>query len=1258
MQNNRFRIYIDTGGTFTDCIGYDPDGNKIYRKVLSNGTLRGEIVEWLDNKSFRIQERWELGKDIIRGFHFQLQEEKGSENRVRSFDPDSKILEIENELPRHLKNKKSAFAITANEEAPVLGARLITETGLEDTFPSMEIRLGSTRGTNALLENKGAKTALITTKGFKYLIKIGDQSRPDIFADRIVKPTPLVEKVIEVDERVSSDGNILKPLQKSALKSLLASLKKEGFESIAVALLNSWIHSEHEKMLKEMILDAGFRFVSLSSELSSLIKLLERTETAVVNAYLSPVIFNYLENISNSLGTETIKVMTSAGGLLGTSGFNPKDSLLSGPAGGVVGAALTGKQSGFDKLISFDMGGTSTDVSRYDQSFDYCYELRVEHARIMSTALSIETVAAGGGSICGFDGFKLFVGPESAGASPGPACYGAGGPLTLTDVNLLLGKLSEKNFSIPVDRNAAERKLNALLEEIAGASQQNPSRDEILEGFISIANETMAGAIRKISLGRGYDPADYTMVSFGGAGGLHACGIASVLGMKTIIIPEEAGLLSAWGIANAKMERFATLQVLKPLNEYLDCIEEDLKKLKDEALNEIRKEGVKRENSEVRQILVYLRLKGQDSSIEIEYENKSELQPLFREKYEKLYGHWVENRETEVEAMRVVVSEKQHIIKEEKKKVRNYIPEAVFHTEKNIPVFSRSELEPGSKIKGPALLLDDFSTFFLEKGWNYEMNATGTGVVTRYGDDIPSHSDPKAEQAELELFAHRFMSVAENMGAMLQRTGLSVNIKERLDFSCALLDPEGYLVANAPHIPVHLGGLGICVRELIKKVVFHPGDTVVTNHPGYGGSHLPDVTTVSPVFSKAGKLLAFVVNRAHHSEIGGLSPGSMPPAAKNLAEEGVVISPFKLVSQGKANWEGMRKILTTAPYPTRNAEENLADLNASLAANMKGIEQVLSLVGKFGEEKLDHYFRALRKYAAGRMKNRLNRIAYGDYFAEEFLDDGSPIRVSITHDTVRTLIDFTGSAPVSENNMNATLAIVHSVVIYVMRLLLNEPIPLNDGLLDPIEIKVPEGMLNPEFPEDIYKCPAVVGGNVEISQRLTDTLLKAFKTQAASQGTMNNVLFGNGRFGYYETLAGGTGAGNGFDGADATHHHMTNTRITDPEIMEFRYPVKILRFETREGSGGKGKWSGGNGLVREYEFTQPVNLSLLSQRRNMGPYGMNGGQEGKPGRQYLVKKNGEVLEVKGIDNRDVEAGERFVIETPGGGGFGGNENWQ
>ena len=1248
MDKNNFSIYIDTGGTFTDCIAITPDGNRICQKVLSSGKLRAVLKKWANSSEFTIDHSWDLQKDIFKNYKITFPEYPKIQATIKSFNPKNNSISLKSPLPSLFDKNELVVELSAREEAPVLGIRMITQTALKENFPRMNVRLGSTKGTNALLEGKGARTALLITKGFKDLLRIGNQARPDIFSKEINKPAPLTEDIIEIDERISSTGKIEKKPDFDEVKKQLIELKKKGIKSIAISLLNSVRNSIHEKEIRKICYEVGFLNISFSSNLSSMIKLLERTETSVVNAYLSPVIHEYISGVYDTLKTSQLKIMTSAGGLVDSSSFHPKDSLLSGPAGGVVGAAISGQKAGFEKLISFDMGGTSTDASRYNNSFDYVYEQKVANARIMSPALSIETVAAGGGSICGFDGYKLFTGPESAGANPGPACYGAGGPLTLTDINLLCGRLLAQNFSIPVYPDKAESKLQELLTEIESATSKIPDRNKILQDFLNIANELMAGAIQKISVRQGYAPVEYALVSFGGAGGLHACDIADLLDMKDIVIPKEAGLLSAYGIGNARMERFSSRQFLTDLKRIEHYIPSFTNKLERVATLKLENDGIPKSKMGTPKKLLYLRLKGQDSSIEVKWKSNINIAKRFKRRYIDLYGHWVENRPIEVDSIRVVVSEKTKAESTEAINENPYLPETTVFSLNNEPAFTAKDLNPGAKIKGPAILLDDFSTLYIKKGWEYKLDINHIGILSR--KSRYKRISTASKQAELELFTNRFKSIAENMGAMLQRTALSVNIKERLDFSCALLDAEGYLVANAPHIPVHLGGLGICVRKLLKEITFRSGDTLVTNHPGYGGSHLPDVTTISPVFVE-GKLLAFVVNRAHHSELGGISPGSMPPGAKNLAEEGVVIPPFFLLRRGKADWEGMRNVFLRAAYPTRSIQENMADLNAALAANMRGLESVRDLANQYSTEKLRYYFKELREYASSRMKKTLNSIPDGEYSAIEKLDDGSPLAVKIDKKADKISIDFSGSADVHPANMNATEAIVNSVVIYTMRLLLNESIPLNDGLMDNVSLNIPTGILNPDFPKDPFSCPAVVGGNVEISQRLTDTMIKAFKTMAASQGTMNNILFGNENFGYYETLAGGTGAGEGFHGSDATHHHMTNTRITDPEVIEQRFPVRIIRFEIRKGSGGEGKWNGGNGLIREYEFFENINLSILSQRRKSGPYGMNGGRDGMPGKQYIIKKDGRNIPLKGIDNLDIEKGDRFIIETPGGGGW-------
>lgn len=1257
MEKRTYEIYVDTGGTFTDCIGIDPDGNWHRRKVLSNGSLRGVITGWKDPKTLLISENWELQVDIIRGYRFRLLNSTHDTTFIQSFKPERNLLRLTRELPVELLQQNISFEILSEEEAPVLGARLITGTPLDLDLPPIRMKLGSTKGTNALLERKGADLVLFVTKGFRDILEIGDQQRPDIFALEVIKRQMLYRHVIEVEERIDSHGTILQPMNIRKLKKDLLKIKRKGFQSAAICLLNAYQNHAHEFELAGFLRGQGIKDISISTELSGLIKYVDRTETATVNAYLNPVFRNYIENVRSSMPGSRIHVMTSSGGLVRDDNFKAKDSLLSGPAGGVVGARTIGEATGHQQLISFDMGGTSTDVSRYGGEFDYRYSLEVGDARIFSPALSIETVAAGGGSLCYFDGFKLCVGPESAGAYPGPACYGAGGPLTITDVNLLLGHLDPDEFGIPVFRDQSEKKLDLLIAEIDKESGKTYSIKEILTGFHNIANELMSGAIRKISIAKGFDPADYALLAFGGAGGMHACRIAGLLNMRTVIVPSDAGLLSAYGLANASVERFTEKLVLEPFSEVDNSLGEWIDELGRNAISEVKKEGVSRD-VHVRMGTVFMRFTGQDESLPVKWEEGNDILALFKEEYTRLYGHWTENREIEVESVRVVASEKMDIVDQVELADDLYDPSPskmirIWTGEQWIdaPVYKRSELREGARVEGYALLIDPYSTTVVEKGWEMIIDSSGTAII-HYESPGTLKEESYIRETRLELFTNRFKFIAENMGAMLQRTSLSVNIKERLDFSCALVSPEGYLVANAPHIPVHLGSLGVCVRKLAEHMEMSPGDTIVTNHPGFGGSHLPDITLVSPVFTPEQELLGYVVNRAHHAELGGTTPASMPPDAKSLEEEGVVIAPFYLVKDGLVDWEGMRAILENAPYPSRAVEENLADMNAALAANIAGAEGLLELAKKYSHKTVIDYMQHLKEYAASKMRMTLRNMEDGHYRATEYLDDRSRLEVHIEILGEQCTIDFTGTSGVHTGNMNANSAIVNSVVIYVLRLLLKEELPLNEGFMDPVKLILPECLLNPDFNRSPDLCPAIVGGNVEVSQRLTDTLLKAFRVIACSQGTMNNVMLGNQEYSYYETICGGCGAGEGFSGASGVHHHMTNTRITDPEILENRYPLRLLEFSIRKKSRGKGQYPGGNGVVRLLEFTEEASVSILSQHRVIKPYGMNGGKAGKRGKQTLLRADGTKETLKGIDGTTVRPGDKLLIKTPGGGGWG------
>jgi 5-oxoprolinase (ATP-hydrolysing) len=1255
MSKNFYEIYIDTGGTFTDVLAFDMQNRMVRLKILSKGSLRGKIISRQAERTYLIEENWHLEKDILQGFAFNLLSEAEKIYRVLAFDPRRKLLTLDQSLESDDSLLNFPFEISSGEDAPVLATRVITQTPVDEEFPPVKMRLGTTKGTNALLESKGAKSVLFTTKGFGDLLKIGTQQRPDIFSLDIPPRQVLPRRIIEIEERIAADGTVLTKLNPNNYKKIIQQLKAEGYTSAAVAFLHSWTNQKHEIHFRQLLEESGFQYISISSALSPLIKLLERTQTTTVNAYLNPVIKRYLAGIMKHTGQELL-VMNSAGGLVTADQFYPKDSLLSGPAGGVVGAVNVGKQCGHEKLITFDMGGTSTDVSLYSGQFDYQYEVTFGNARVFSPAIAIETVAAGGGSICAFDGFKMTVGPESAGAYPGPACYGAGGPLTLTDINLLSGRLDIRSFGIPVDMEAADKRLGELMEQMEMKTGERPKKEKILAGFLSIANEIMAGAIRKISVSKGFNPADYALLAFGGAGGLHACAIAGILGMGQIIVPADAGILSAAGIGQARVEKRSEKQLLLDFETVKEEIDHYFEKLSRQLFS-----SVQTDEFEISQRKLFLRFKGQDSSLAVDWMGDSQVTlQSFREEYEKLFGHWIENCPIEIESIRVSIQSKEKY-RNEKSGSQLVKSKAKVHHFQNghtgsagwedMPVYLKTDLQAGNYFTGPALVTDDKSTTFLEKQWQAKVDRFGN-LILKKGVRQTETTQEKQFETQLELFTNRFKMLAENMGAVLQRTALSVNIKERMDFSCALLDNKGYLVANAPHIPVHLGGLGICVREILKDFTFSPGDTIITNHPAYGGSHLPDVTLITPVFNKKGKLLAFVVNRAHHAEIGGIAPGSMPPSATRLSEEGVVIAPTYLVKQGKVLWQEMEHLFSSGKYPSRSVSENMADLKAALVANINGQNAFLQMLSDYGEEEVLKYMEALREMAANKMRHVLSGFPDGEYKAEEKLDDGSLIRTTIIIRGDKIHFDFSGSSPVHSGNMNANLAIVNSVIIYVMRLLLNEDIPLNDGLMKPVSIHLPTGLLNPVFSDNPDECPAVVGGNVEISQRLTDTLLKAFGIAACSQGTMNNVLFGNRQFGYYETVAGGVGATRNSDGASGVHQHMTNTRITDPEILEHRYPIRLKRFAIRQGSGGKGKHKGGDGLIREYEFLDDMELSILSQHRKSAPYGMNGGEQGKTGDQWLITASGVKRHLDGITQLKVHKNDIFLLKTPGGGGFG------
>ncbi|MCI0675486.1 MAG: hydantoinase B/oxoprolinase family protein [Phycisphaerales bacterium] len=1288
-ETDCWNIWIDTGGTFTDCLAVDPRGRMHRAKVLSSSALRGRIASQIDSRRFIIDQNWNAPDDLIRGMEFRLLGKPESGPRVVRFEAQRSILELDRDDQPIAAG--ALLEIRSLEPAPVLAARLATRTRAGAPLPPIRLRLATTRGTNALLERQGARVALFITEGFGDLLAIGDQQRPDLFALDIRKPQPLYDCVVEVPERIASDGSTLKPLDEQLVIQHAHHLISQGVRVAAVALLNSYANSAHERQLARLLREVGFDCVAISSEIAPLIRLLPRAHTTVVDSYLSVIINEYLQSISRSAAPDAARpsgkfsfhVMTSAGGLASAGSYRAVESLLSGPAGGVAGAAAAGRQSGFDRIIGFDMGGTSTDVARYDGDFEYRFEQIIEGRRLLAPALAIETVAAGGGSICELIHDQMVVGPRSAGAAPGPACYGAGGPLTLTDINLLLGRLNPQSFEIPISIDQAQAAADRVLAKSPSPNARVTS-PAWLDGFLEIANQRMAAAIELVSVRQGYDPEDLALVAFGGAGGQHACAVAQRLGMRHIVLPADAALLSAAGLGHAVIERFAHRQILQLLQQCADQLPSWIESLSRKAIEEVTREGVAPGEVRVRRAIINLRLLGQDATLPIDLRggahnvdpsdlSSKNLRDRFSVQYQAVYGHAPAQETTkplEVESIRVIASSNPtdwNPLTTSSPIIRSHhatssvTARSYFDGEwRHVPAFQRGDLKPGARLTGPALVWDRRTSVVIEPGWNGVIDAAGALVLESRAS--PTINLPQAEAVRLELFSNRLTAIADEMGQMLERTAISTNVKERLDFSCAVLDAEGDLVVNAPHIPVHLGALGMCVRAVRDTLAMEDSDVVVSNHPAYGGSHLPDITVITPVFAankstsaigkRATELIGYVANRAHHAEIGGTRPGSMPPSARTLHEEGVVIKPQYLVHRGQPRFDQIEKLLSGGPYPSRAVIDNLADLRAAVAANHRGAEALRRLASEYGVRETAARMDQIKARAQRLMRSALDRIGPGQFRAVEQLDDGSPICATINVQDGGATFDFSGSAPQHPGNLNATPAIVRSAVMYVLRLMIGESTTLNEGLMRPVRIVLPGGILNPTFDADPSKSPAVVGGNTETSQRIVDTLLKAFELCACSQGTMNNILFGTDRWGYYETVCGGCGAGPGFDGASAVHSHMTNTRITDPEILEHRYPVRVDRFSIRRGSGGGGRWRGGDGAIREFTFIEPMSLSVLTQHRTRQPYGICGGEPGAVGRQQVMQKADRIVELGSIDGCEVEPGDRLTVETPGGGGYG------
>lgn len=1314
----RWQFWIDVGGTFTDCFGRAPDGTLQRHKVLSSGITKGAAAAGSTTERLVDPLRRGDPDGFWVGYRFRLLDAAGqavAEAQVAAFDSAEGVLTLSAPLPA-LPTTHQAYELDAGEESPILAIRYLLGVRLAETIPPVAVRLGTTRGTNALITRRGARTALVTTRGFADILRIGYQNRPRLFDLAIRKPPPLFAEVVEVDERVAADGSVLVAPNAEAVRRDLTALRGKGVDSLAICLLHAYQSTEHEQLVAGIAREVGFDEISVSSQVAPLVKIVSRGDTTVMDAYLNPILRQYVAKLRRSLGDSDLRVITSAGGLVTADKFVGKDSILSGPAGGVVGFSRVAQAAGFNAAIGFDMGGTSTDVARFDGRYELEYETEKAGVRVVAPMMAIETVAAGGGSICHFDGVKLVVGPDSAGANPGPACYGRGGPLAVTDINFFLGKIPPEFFPFPLDRQAVERRLSALVEEIAAATGKRYEPIELADGFLRVANANMVKAIRSISVAKGYDPRDYVLVAFGGAAGQHACAVARELGMDKVLLHPDAGILSAYGIGMAEIARHGMAGVYQPYSEgAVAALGDTFDALAKPAIEEVEREGIARERIEVRRSLD-LRYRGLDAYLTIREPgatgstsvasggtgsaSAATYAQAFAAEHRQLYGYVHENKPLEIVAARVEVVGHSADAPPRSQAVESRDISGARTTRawfdalpRETAVLRRDDLRPGDRIVGPAIVHESTSTVVVDPAWRADV-LTGGELLLSFHKPASTRTEPtplnaiEAAQADpvmLEIFNNQFAGIAEQMGITLRNTSSSVNVKERLDFSCAIFTATGDLVVNAPHIPVHLGAMSETVKRIIAdNAEIRRGDVFVTNDPYRGGSHLPDVTVVTPVHRAASlaepvppdepaprnDLLFFTASRAHHAEIGGISPGSMPPFSKNLAEEGVLIRNFKLVDAGRSRADELRDLLLSAKYPTRSVEDNLADIAAQVAANNQGVRDLGRMVARYTLPVTLAYMRHIQAAAEQKMRAALAKLRPGRHAFVDHLDDGTPIQVAITvggtgsaSDSATlaepvppgkaATIDFTGTGPVLPGNLNANRAIVSAAALYVLRLLIAEDIPLNQGVLAPVPIELPECFLNPPERETAEACAAVVGGNVETSQRVVDTLLGALGVAAASQGTMNNLLFGDATFGYYETICGGSGATADADGADAVHTHMTNTRLTDPEVLERRYPVRLHEFSIRRGSGGAGQRRGGDGVVRRIEFLRPLDLSILSQRRGpYAPYGQNGGQSGALGRNTLVRRDGSVEQLPALAMRKVDAGDVLVIETPGGGGWG------
>ncbi len=1232
MNAGKWDFWIDRGGTFTDIIGRDPEGALHPRKLLS-------------------------------------------------------------ENPE------------AYSDAAIQGIRDLLGLAASGTIPAGligDIKMGTTVATNALLERKGDRVLLLITRGFRDALKIAYQARPDIFAKEIILPEQLYERVIEVEERVRADGSVEKRLDVASVKSQIEQARADGIDAVAIVFMHAWKYPEHERAVADVCRSIGFSQLSVSHEVSPLVKLVGRGDTTVVDAYLSPILSRYVSRVAGELGIKTRNVaagpsspagpspreervegmgegqdqprlmfMMSSGGLTSADMFQGKDALLSGPAGGVVGMVETARLAGFDKAIGFDMGGTSTDVAHYDGEYERAFDTEVAGVRVRAPMMRIHTVAAGGGSILHFEAGRFRAGPDSAGASPGPACYRRGGPLAVTDANVMLGKLQPDFFPAIFgpgqDQSLDVEIVRERFAAMAGDIGDGRSPEAVAEGFVTIAVENMANAIKKISVQRGYDVTEYLLNCFGGAGGQHACLVADALGMEAVLIHPFSGLLSAYGIGMASV--FASRQqgLIRPLaTETVSDLDATIQTLHDAVFEEMQLQGVPKGEVVWRPNL-HIRYDGTDTALPVNFTSRSidEARRAFETAHKAQFGFVYDDKPMVIETVEVEAHDGRVASRAETdRELAGREPEAaeirpVFCNGewRDAAVHRRARLSCGNHVNGPALIIESHQTIVVEPGWQAEITAKDHVLLRRVEKKLRQAAlGTEADPVMLEVFNNLFMSIAEQMGVTLQNTAYSVNIKERLDFSCAVFDRDGALVANAPHMPVHLGSMDRSVETIIRLNAgdIHPGDVFALNAPYNGGTHLPDITVVTPVFDDAGQeILFYSASRGHHADVGGTAPGSMTPLATTVDEEGVLIDNFRIVSRGKFQEAELHSILTDHPYPARNPHQNIADLKAQIAANEKGVAELRRMIAHFGLDVVEAYMGHVQDNAAESVRRVLERLPDASEY-EYPTDTGQVIRVRITVDRAmrEATVDFTGTSPVMKNNFNAPEPVARAAVLYAFRVMVEDMIPMNAGCLRPINIIIPDGcMLRPAYPA------AVVAGNVETSQHVTNAMFGAMGALANAQGTMNNLTYGNEKYQYYETICSGSPAGRmnsgrGFDGTSGVHTHMTNSRLTDPEVLELRFPVLLEDFHIRKGSGGRGKFHAGDGTRRTIRFLERMECAILSSHRNRPPEGLDGGGSGEVGKTEVRRADGTIEILRACDQTFLEPGEAVIVTTPTPGGFG------